>query len=244
MTMPLRLFVDFDGTITRTDVGNLFYRTFGGSACDELVRRFRAGEINARDCFLGEAQAMGRVIPGALDSLVDAQEIDPTFIDLVAFCRARDVDLLIVSDGLDYYIRRILRRNGCGDVPFVSNVATLLRPGEDGRVEVSLAFPHADAGCDRCACCKRDIMLTRAAEEDIIAYAGEGFSDRCPVRYADIVFAKDDLQTYCQNENISYYPYAAFDDIVARLDGILDRPRVRHRARAALSRRAAFRHES
>jgi 2-hydroxy-3-keto-5-methylthiopentenyl-1-phosphate phosphatase len=242
--MSLRLFVDFDGTITRGDVGNLFFRAFGGPACDELVRRFRSGEINARECFLGEAKAMGRVSPEALEELVDAQEIDPSFKDLVAFCRERGVALLIVSDGLDHYIRRILGRNDCGEVPFVSNVATLVRPGKDGCAEVSVAFPHADAGCDRCACCKRNIMLTASAEEDIIAYAGEGFSDRCPVRYADIVFAKDVLQTYCQNENISYYPYKAFDDVLARLRHLLDSARLRPRPRAAAERRAAFRHES
>lgn len=242
--MSLRLFVDFDGTITRGDVGNTFFRTFGGTACDGLVRRFRAGEITARECFLGEAKAMGRVSSEALDGLVDAQEIDPSFRDLVAFCRERGVDLLIVSDGLDYYIRRILMRNGCGEVPFVANVATLVRPGGDGRVEVSVAFPHSDAECDRCACCKRNIMLTASAEEDIIGYVGEGFSDRCPVRYADIVFAKDVLQTYCQDENISYYPYGTFDDVVGRLRHLLDRTGLRPRPRAAVERRAAFRHES
>ena len=242
--MPLRLFVDFDGTITRGDVGNIFFRTFGGTACDELVRRFRAGEITARECFRGEAEAMGRVRSEDLEGLVDAQEIDPSFRGLVAFCRERGVELLVVSDGLDCYIRRILMRNGCGDVPFVSNVAALVRPGPDGCAEVSVAFPHSDAGCDRCGCCKRNIMLTASAEEDIIAYVGEGFSDRCPVRYADIVFAKDVLQTYCQNENISYYPYATFDDVVARLQHLLDRTRVRPRPRAAVERRAAFRHES
>jgi 2,3-diketo-5-methylthio-1-phosphopentane phosphatase len=242
--MPLRLFVDFDGTITQGDVGNLFFRTFGGAACDELVRRFRAGEIAARECFTGEAKAMGRVTSEALEELVDAQEIDPSFRDLVAFCRDREVDLLIVSDGLDYYIRRILGRHGCGEVPFVSNVATLVRPGGDGRIEVSVAFPHADAQCERCACCKRNIMLTSSAEEDIIAYVGEGYSDRCPVRYADIVFAKDVLQTYCQDENISYYPYETFDDVVVRLRRLLERTRLRPRARAAVERRAAFRHES
>ncbi|HEX7574345.1 MAG TPA: MtnX-like HAD-IB family phosphatase [Bacteroidota bacterium] len=242
--MSLRLFVDFDGTITRGDVGNIFFRTFGGSACDELVGRFRAGEITARECFLGEAKAMGRVSSGDLQELVDAQEIDPSFRDLVAFCRVREVDLLIVSDGLDYYIRRILGRNGCADVPFVSNVATLVSSGGDGRMEVSVAFPHSDAGCDRCACCKRNIMLMASSEEDIIAYVGEGFSDRCPVRYADIVFAKDVLQTYCQNENISYFPYETFDDVVARLRRLLERPRLRPRPRAAVERRAAFRHES
>ena len=242
--MSIRLFVDFDGTITRGDVGNIFFRTSGGTACDELVRRFRGGEITARECFLGEASAMGRVSTVVLDRLIDVQEIDPSFRTLADFCRDRGVELLIVSDGLDYYIRRILARNGCGEVPFVANVATLVRPGGDGRAEVSVAFPHSDAVCDRCACCKRNIMLAESAEEDIIGYVGEGFSDRCPVRYADIVFAKDVLQTYCQNENISYYPYATFDDVVARLRQLLDRTRLRSRPRAALERRAAFRHES
>ena len=242
--MPLRLFVDFDGTITREDVGNIFFRTFGGPACDELVRRFRAGEISAAACFRGEAEAMGRVDPRALEVLIDARQVDASFGNLVSFCRARGVPLMIVSDGLDLYIRRILENNGWGGVPFLSNEAALVRPAEDGRSEISVTFPHADAACDRCACCKRDFMLTVSAEEDIIAYVGEGFSDRCPVRYADIVFAKDALQTYCQNENISYYPYASFNDVISRLAGLLDRVRLRSRARAAAERRAAFRHES
>ena len=38
----------------------------------------------------------------------------------------------------------------------------------------------------------------------MIVYVGDGYSDRCPVQYADIVFAKGDLQTYCQEQNISY----------------------------------------
>jgi 2-hydroxy-3-keto-5-methylthiopentenyl-1-phosphate phosphatase len=242
--MALRLFVDFDGTITRGDVGNIFFRTFGGTACDDLVRRFRAGEIGARACFRGEAEMMGRVDPRDLEQLVDAQEVDPSFGGLLSFCRARGVELLIVSDGLDIYIRRILGNNGWTGVPFVANTAALVRPGGDGRRELSVASPHADAGCDRCACCKRDVMLTLSAEEDVIAYVGEGFSDRCPVRYADIVFAKDALQTYCQHENISYYPYASFDDVVSRLAQLLDRARLRSRPRAAAERRAAFRHES
>ncbi len=244
MTARLRLFVDFDGTITRQDVGNAFFRSCGGAACDDLVGRFRAGEISARECFTREAEAMGRVAPDALGDLVDAQEIDASFGNLVAFCAGRDVALLVVSDGLDWYIRRILARHGFPDVPFVSNTASFVRAGDDGRAEIAVGFPHSDAACDRCACCKRNIMLTTAAEGDIIAYAGEGFSDRCPVRYADIVFAKDVLQTYCQNENISYTPYASFDDIVERLTRIMDGGRLRHRARAALERRAAFRHES
>jgi len=242
--VALKLFVDFDGTITRHDVGNAFFRSHGGEACDALVRRYHEGAIGAPELFRAEAEAMGRVDMRALEALVDAEPIDPSFPALAAFCRDRGVDMLVVSDGLDYYIRRILEREGCGDVPFVANRAVFHPGGQDGRVTVVPEFPHADAACDRCACCKRNVMLAAAGEEDRIAYVGEGYSDRCPVRYADIVSAKDALQAYCQDENITYYPYTTFDDVRSRLAALLERPAIRVRARAERERRAAFRHES
>ena len=114
-------------------------------------------------------------------------------------------------------------------------------PGDaNGRSVLSIAFPYADAGCGVCACCKRNVMLTRAGDEDVIVYVGEGFSDQCPVRYADIVFAKDALQAFCQRENISYYLYETFADVVARLSELSARKRLRKRHRAELLRRELF----
>ena len=242
--MALRVFVDFDGTITRQDVGNVFFRTFGGAACDALVCRYHEGTLSAPALFRAEAAAMGRVDRRSLAALVDAQEIDPSFPAFAAFCRARGVPVRILSDGLDYYIGRILAREGCADVPFTANRAALVPAGRDGTVEVALEFPNADAVCDRCACCKRNAMLGEAGENDRIVYVGEGYSDRCPARYADVVFARDHLQAYCQEENISYYPYTTFDDVRSRLAAILDGPPLRARARAERERRAAFRRES
>ena len=87
-------------------------------------------------------------------------------------------------------------------------------------------------------------MLTHASDDDIIVYIGEGYSDRCPAQYADIVFAKDKLQTYCQQENISYYLYASFFDVTTRLTELLGRRQLRKRRRAELKRREAFSRES
>ncbi|HXX65472.1 MAG TPA: MtnX-like HAD-IB family phosphatase [Bacteroidota bacterium] len=244
MKGALKVFADFDGTITRADVGDTFYRTFGGVICDELVERYRREEISAMECFRREAASMGRVKIEALNALIDAQEIDRTFATLAAWCRAEQVPLLILSDGLDYYIRRILAREGLPDVRFVSNRVHFLEEAPDGTARVGVEFPHADAECDRCACCKRNIMLNEASEQDVIAYVGEGYSDRCPARYADIVFAKDELQTYCQKENISYYPYASFQEVTDRLASLMAGTQLHVRSRAAAERRAAFIRES
>lgn len=238
------MFVDFDGTITRHDVGNGLFRTFGGSACDALVARYRAGEISARECFRGEAAAMGRCSPAALDRWIDEQSIDESFGSFTAFCEDAGMDLAIVSDGLDYYIRRILDRHGLGGVPFYANALSFTDWSDDGTAVARVSFPYADAECDRCACCKRNVVLTATGDDEILCYVGEGFSDRCPAGFADIVFARDELQAHCQEKNISYYPYRTFADVTARMSEIVARVRVRPRRQALANRRAAFMRES
>ena len=236
----VRLFIDFDGTITREDVGNLFFRTFGGPACDELVRRYRSGELSASGLFRAEAAAIGALDLDASREFLSGLDTDPGFPHLVTYCRDRGIDLCVVSDGLDYYITGILERVGCGDVPFVSNRAVLDLAEESGRSPLRLEFPHNDAICDRCACCKRNVMLTRSADDDVIVYVGDGYSDRCPVQFADLVFAKGDLQTYCREQNISYVVYQSLDDVLRRLGGLQDGKGVKRRRQAMLRRRAVF----
>ena len=236
----IRLFIDFDGTITRDDVGNLFFRTFGGPGCDDLVRRYREGQLSAVELFRAEGAAIGVLDIESSRTFLDRCETDPGLPGLATFCRERGVDLQVVSDGLDYYIGALLARAGCGDIAYTSNRLLFESPGETGGAAFRLEFPYTDAVCDRCACCKRNVMLTRSADEDLIVYVGDGYSDRCPVQYADLVFAKGDLQTYCREENITYLVYESLDDVRVRLGRLLDGPGVRRRRQAMLRRRAVF----
>lgn len=239
--MGLKVFVDFDGTITVNDVGNSFFRRFGGCECDLLVQRYRSGELTAVECFRREAEAVGVVDRQEADAFVRGQEIDPTFRDFALFCKSRGMELTILSDGLDYYVQEILRKHSLDDIPAFANHAEFVEHGAGGRARLELRFPYTDAECTRCACCKRNLMLTHAGEEDVIAFVGEGFSDACPAQYADIVFAKDELQQFCQTANISYYLYSSFADVQGRLAELLDSPRgLRRRRQAELKRREAF----
>jgi 2-hydroxy-3-keto-5-methylthiopentenyl-1-phosphate phosphatase len=237
--MSLKLFVDFDGTITVNDVGNQFFLTFGGPICNDLVRQYHEGHLTAQQCFRSELQAIGRISLAECEAFVARQEVTPGFPRFVDFCRNAGIDVAIVSDGLDFYIRRILELNGVAGVEVFSNILRF-SPGADGKAGLALEFPYSSAECGRCACCKRNIVLTHAGEDDIIGYVGEGFSDQCAAEYADIVFAKDALQRYCQEKNISYYAYVDFHDVVTQLGLLLRRKRLRKRRRAELKRREAF----
>ncbi len=237
--MTLKIFVDFDGTITRQDVGNAFFVEFGGPICSDYVTEYKLEKISAKELFRKEVAAIEFLDERKAREFFQQQTIDGSFKEFVDFCRSRKLEFHIVSDGLDYYIREILRHNGIESVSFFANHLEI-RPGENGSTRLSIRFPYDDAECTRCACCKRNIMLTTCSEADLIVYIGEGYSDRCPVEYADIVFAKDDLQKFCQQKNISYFLYASFTDVVKRLEELLARKKIRPRREAELKRRAAF----
>lgn len=240
----IKVFVDFDGTITTLDVGDTMFVTFGGRRCLEFIEEYRSERISAVDCFRRECDACGDVDTTDLDAFLDRQEVDLMFGDFLTFCRERGIDCCVVSDGLDYYIRRILDR--CGfDVPFFANMLEFVPVEGANRVRFKPSFPYTDEVCERCACCKRNRMLTLCADDDIIVYVGEGYSDRCPARYADVVFAKDELVTYCRQENISYYEYRSFADVVQRLRTLLDtnhsgKHKLRKRRQAQLARCEVF----
>ena len=240
----VKVFVDFDGTVTKPDVGDAMFERFGGQECLRAVEEYRMGSISAVECFRRESAACHDVEKTDLDAFLDAQEIDETFIPFAGFCKDRELDLTILSDGMDYYIMRILDRRGAGEVKFLANHLELVPVNGFGRVRLEPAFPYTDEVCDRCACCKRNHILTRSADEDVIVYVGEGYSNRCPARYADVVFAKDELLKYCRQENISYFEYRAFSDVEERLRALLDkpgkRPALRKRRQAELARREAF----
>lgn len=238
--MRLKVFVDFDGTVTAEDVGDVFFRTFGGPHCDSYTGAYRDGRISARECFRSETAAIRSLDEEAAGRFLKEREMTAGFPEFVGFCAGREIGLHILSDGLDYYITTILQHHNLGSVPFSSNVFTVSPPGPDGRSAVSIAFPHSDVDCDRCACCKRNLMLTMTGDDDFLAYVGDGYSDRCVARYADVVFAKGDLQRFCQESNISHYLYRSFHDVQDRLGELLDRRTLRKRRSAQLLRNQIF----
>ncbi|MBI4548358.1 MAG: MtnX-like HAD-IB family phosphatase [Ignavibacteriae bacterium] len=242
-----KIFIDFDGTITRQDVGDALFEAFGGVQCRDIIQLYRDGAISAVECFQRECDACGVVERDVLDAFLNQQEIDQSFVDFVSFCHRQNLEFTIVSDGMDYYIKQILDKHGIVDTQFYANTLELLPVNGSSKVRLKPSFPYRDEICDRCACCKRNIMLTLSGDDDIIVFIGEGYSDRCPAHYADIVFAKDDLLKFCQKENISYYKYQTFSDVVQRFEKVLSMrrpdgtiPGVAKRRRAELARREVF----
>ncbi len=235
----VRVFCDFDGTVASEDIGNqLFLRFAGEETALAIVQRYLDGEITARQCLQQECEAVESLTREEFGKFIDQFTLDSRFLSFFEFCRSKEIPITILSDGLDAYVERVLANHGLSELQFFSNHVEFVREGV--KTKLIPSFPYTDSECEKCGNCKRNHMLTLSGDDDILVYAGDGISDRCPVKYADIVFAKKSLIKYCQQQNISYFEFHHFGDVQQRLEGILQKKRIKKRREAMMARREVF----
>ncbi|UCD64309.1 MAG: MtnX-like HAD-IB family phosphatase [Candidatus Zixiibacteriota bacterium] len=211
--MKTAIFCDFDGTVTRRDVGYSIFHHFSGGKNDELLPDWKAGRMTTRECLTREA-AMVRASTDELYRFIDLFELDAGFLEFARLCRKNDIPLMIASDGLDFYIRHILGKYDLGHLMLPTNVGR----AENGGLTVE--FPHRNRSCPRCGTCKGE-RIEQFREDHggrhSVVFVGDGYSDACAAHRADIIFAKKDLERYCQAGKIAYLKFDTFDDVSRQL---------------------------
>ena len=206
--------VDFDGTITQQDVGALLFNTYSKNESQKIVSLWLKGEIGSRECLERECKLI-QITPSELRNFALAQKIDVQFPAFVDLCKREKLELVIVSDGLDFYIKLILEKYGLDEIPFYSNLLEF----ENG--DLDLEFPYFDRGCGTCGNCKSYHLKNLRNKSGRVVYIGDGLSDRCAVKEAKIVFAKNDLREFCIKENIRCFSYTDFGDIIGVFQNVI-----------------------
>lgn len=238
MKKNIKIFCDFDGTVCRGDNRTILFSTFGGDDVHKAVSLWLKGEISGDECIRRECASVKCFDRERFDKIIDEQELDPSFLTFVEFCRTNSIEIEILSDGFDYYIDRILKRYNVDNIPVYANG---LRLDDNGLVP---SFPYLNQYCNRAANCKGTHVLNNAADDQLRVIVGDGYSDRCAADYADIVFAKRQLIQYCREANISYCEFTDFNDVRLRVEVLLKKKRLYPRHRAEIRRREAFRIEA
>src|SRR5262249_52616266 len=147
--------------------------------------------------------------PGALHGVLDSVELDPAFPAFAMWCESEGIRLSIVSDGVDYFIQRILERHGLGGVPVFANAFGV------SQTHCTLTHPWFEENCAaRQGVCK--CAVTGDARLPLI-FVGDGRSDQCVAKRADILFAKKSLAKYCSDSGLAFTPFETFADVQAAL---------------------------
>ncbi len=203
---------DFDGTVCNVDMGNKILDHFADEGWREIDRAYSIDEIGSRVAYTKVAS----LFHGDRGQMVEYAHrhalLDPYFAEFCAFCAKRGYDLKIASDGLDFYISAILQKNGLADIEFFSNVVTF-SSGEG----LSINFPYLNQLCGKCGTCKTNIVKGLSSQYQRIIYIGDSYSDVCPAKSADVVFAKYILYDKCRKNGTACIRYENFRDIMSCL---------------------------
>lgn len=215
-----KILCDFDGTVSALDATDELLARFAGPQWEHLERQWRNGAIGSREC-MSRQIALIDASAREIDAVLDGIAIDPAFPRFVDQACDLDLELVIVSDGLDRAIHRILDNNHLDHLPVVAN-----RLEHVGERSWRMQSPHADADCRvqggtcKCACACAGRSGASVGRPNVLLI-GDGQSDICLADRADFVFAKDRLLSHCLEAGIPHRAIGGFDDVIALLPELI-----------------------
>jgi 2,3-diketo-5-methylthio-1-phosphopentane phosphatase len=208
------VFVDFDGTIASLDTTDSLLERFAAPEWRQIEVDWKAGLIGSRECLVRQIDLV-RATPAQLDDFIAHVEIDPDFGDFVDLCLEGGHQVTVVSDGLDRTVAAVLQRHDL-NLPFYANRLEW-RGGDRWR----LRFPHARSDCrslsGNCKC-----QFTDTARLELRMVIGDGRSDFCIARRADLVLAKSALLPHCLEAGLPVRAFENFEHAASILAGWLD----------------------
>jgi 2-hydroxy-3-keto-5-methylthiopentenyl-1-phosphate phosphatase len=197
--MAIKIFCDFDGTITEGDnIVNLI-KEFAPPSVSELTSEVLNGNISIRE----GVEKMFATIPSTkkqemTDFVIDRTVIRDGFSDFIQFVSAQQyilADYLPTSDIL------------CNRTDFTGQTVKI----------------HWDHSCDEnctndCGMCKPSVKRKFSESNDFIIVIGDSITDLQIAKEANLIFARDFLKDKCVELSLPFIPFENFDDIRASLE--------------------------
>lgn len=199
---------DFDGTITLKDALYSFFEKYCTQEWKIVESLWTEGKIGSKECLEREFALVPNLNQQLIDNYLKTVEIDRTFKDFYYFCEENSIDLYIVSDGIDYFIKKILEFHRIKKIKIISN------HGEFVNKEFRLSYPNNAKNCtNNLGTCKCNVLNDIKKFYNKVIFVGDGVSDFCVANKADILYAKTSLLDYCMKNNIKCSKYNNFEDI-------------------------------
>ncbi|MDE2801952.1 MAG: HAD-IB family phosphatase [Chloroflexota bacterium] len=216
MTPRVVVLVDFDGTAAAQNVAETLLERYGGETSYQtgtwMANReaFRKGEMTLREyqerAFNGVDVTLEEMSEG-LKGLCWPRE---GFQQFVSFCNANDIQLNIITNGLQFYVDSVLAH---ADIEGLSVCAVGVE-GPPHRLRYS--YPYDTETCWEWGNCKCRILEESKANGGVkTVMIGDGWSDYCAARLADAAFARATMRQHCDANGVPYIPFEDFHDVLA-----------------------------
>jgi 2-hydroxy-3-keto-5-methylthiopentenyl-1-phosphate phosphatase len=214
--MDVAVVVDFDGTVTERAVSYMLLERFGRPGWRDLDPRYAAGELTAREVIAAQFSMIDATDAQIADFSRSHVKIREGFPEFVSHLRGLGYPVAIASEGLDIYIDPVLDENLVDYVNIFYNEATR---DADGRLVPH--YPHEGMECDDCGNCKSGLVKALQDDGNYVVFIGNGRTDVCPAKIANIVFARDMLARTLETEGRPFILFEDFHDILEAWDSVV-----------------------
>ncbi len=235
----LKIFCEFSAALNDSDsyLSYLLQFTEEKELFNEIVKKYQSGILNTREFFHKLYDISGDVFKIKPVSGMEFAEVSGSFLKFVNYCSDNDFEIKIFSDCIDSFTEPVLKKhNLC-----LKNYSGIFKNDHlSGKTEIF--YPYTDEYCRLCNTCRRNILVshTNDHENEISVLIGDSVSDSCASGFADIVFAKGKLASYCWKNNITYFEFNDFEDIINKISKPENRKFLKQKNEARIRRKDLF----
>ena len=201
---------DFDGTITQKDSLYYFFKEYASEEWTIVETLWKERKIGSKECLIREFDLVKNLSAELIDNYIKTLKLDSYFAEFIKEVNDKNIDFIVVSDGIDYFINGILEYNG------LKNIGLIANHGEFKGEKFEITCPKSYSGCHvNSGVCKCKVINDLKKEYKELIYIGDGTSDFCAVENAktDKLFAKSELVKCCNKKNVKYIEFETFKDI-------------------------------
>ena len=197
---------DFDDTITLSNVSVAIREKFGPPNWLEMEDEYLLGRYSVEESNIRQYELIKTTKQELETFVVQQTGIRYGFGDFHEYCRQIGVRLVIVSSGLDIYIRPILAKLGLDDIEFHSGSARITPSG--------IVVKYFDPSLREIRNGFKESYVTHyKGQGNLVAYVGDGISDIGPAREADFILGRSALLDNSRKEGLECHPFETFGDV-------------------------------
>lgn len=203
---------DFDGTIVETDTAEFALANFATGDWRIFDEQLERGEITIEECMQKQFVLVRVSRRQILRAIERVTEFRLGFGEFVEHCKVRRIPLIVISAGLDFCIKHILRTRGLqSHLQIYCPKAKCTKNGIQFTFSEFLEKGAADF--------KESLVKYHKRRGKKVIYVGEGLSDYNAARSADFSFVikGSKLAELCRREALPHKEICDFHEIIEGL---------------------------
>jgi 2-hydroxy-3-keto-5-methylthiopentenyl-1-phosphate phosphatase len=210
------VFCDFDGTITSCETFIAVLKHFSPVLSNELIPKILAKEISICDGVRRIVQSIpSSIYPDDMLRFVHDKPVRAGLQSFLDYLDSRQIPFVVVSGGFRCLVEAVLQREH-----ILERCSTVYAVDIDRTHDTLQVHSQWESNTELMA--KVNVIRHECQHNEKIIVIGDSITDLNASKCADIVFARDALCTYLNDEKISYYNWNDFNDIKIHLEQLAD----------------------